>query len=432
MAEAEPSTQLEPVTVLAGAALLLSVFPVVAVGFSTRQGPYAVQTYLFWSDLPLIALGLVSLPALARRLLARRLDIVTSLVVLVTALTVAWAVHPSIRGFLQVLRFLGVAGAVLAVDRGGRPSRLFLGGLLAVVTTLEAVIAVAQMLSGGPVGLRSLGEQARPLLPIGGADAPFGTLVHPYVLAGLAVVTIAVLVAVALHDRGRARAVAVAVAAAGVIVGVTYSRMALLALLALLVPLVLATRSRATRPAALVVGAALLLGAGLAGLAASDGWVGRAEEAATGTNLSRGRSELAAQAVAVIRAHPLAGVGTGRYVTAVEEDPDLARRSVRVLQPVHGVPLLLVAEGGVLVAAALVLLVVALGRAALRGGVAAWALLLAYLPFLVLDHFPVTFPQGLVITAVWLAALQALTGADAADDDETSAAAPVRARASAE
>lgn len=421
------NVELEPATVLAAVAMVLAAFPVVALGFSNRRGPYVVQTYLFWSDLPLMALGLLCLPALVRTAWARRLDVVTAVVVLVGALTVAWAAHPSLRGFLQVLRLLGVAGAVLTAQRGSRTSRLVLGASFALFTLFEVLVAALQRATGGPVGLRSLGEPRDPLLLIGGAEAPSGTLVHPYLLAGLAIIAMAVLAAVALKVPRLHRACALGAAVAGIAVGITYSRMALLALAGILVPLLFALRSRSTRAAVLAVAAAVVIGTGVTALVASDGWVGRAEEAATGENLTRGRGELATQAIAVIRSSPLIGVGTGRYVLAVEEDPDLARRSVRVLQPVHGVPLLLTAEGGILTAGALVLLAVALVQAARRGGAAAWIVLLAYVPFLLLDHFPVTFPQGMVMTAVWLVTLALLAKGDPDPERDEVVAEPARA-----
>ena len=411
MADSAGRDRPDPGVVLAAAALVLSAFPVVAVGFGDRPGPYLVQTYLFWSDLPLLALGVLCLPELTRRLIARRLDVVTAAGVLVAALAVAWAVHPSLRGGLQVLRFLGVAGAVVATLRGGPSGRRLLAGALACFTAAQVVLAVAQRAGGGPVGLAAFGEQEDPLVAIGGARAPQGTLVHPYLLAGLGIVTIAALAAAALHLPSRARVCAVAAGVAGVAVGLTYSRAALVALVGLVVSLALAIRRRGTRAAAVAVLASVVIGFGVTAAIASDGWVGRAEEAAAGSNLTRGRSELAEQAVSLLRRHPLVGVGTGRYVLAVEEDEAVAGLSTRVLQPVHAVPLLLVAEGGVLVALALALVAVALVRAARRGGAGGWALLLGYTPFLLLDHFPATFPQGLAITAAWLAAIAAAESA---------------------
>jgi len=392
--------------VLAAAALVLSAFPVVAAGFSDRPGPYIVQTYLFWSDLPLIAVGLLRLPDLARRVLARRLDIGTALVVLVAALTVAWAAHPSLRGALQVLRFLGVAGAVVSTARGGPNVRRLLVGALAGFTAVQVVLATMQRTTGGPVGLQSIGEQSEPLVTIGGSGAPQGTMIHPYLLAGLAMVTIGVLAAVALRLPHRARACASLAGVAGVAIGLTYSRAAVVALAGLVAAILFAVRSRPTRRAALTVLAAVLIGSGATALVAGDGWIGRAQESSIGSNLTSGRGELADQALAIIRRHPLIGVGTGRYVLAVEEDVAVADRSTRLLQPVHAVPLLLLAEGGVVAAAAVGLLALALVRTALRAGPAGWALLVGYAPFLLLDHFPVTFPQGLVITAAWLTALE--------------------------
>ena len=406
----ERSDDVEPGTLLAAAALVLSAFPVVAAGFSDRPGPYMVQTYLFWGDLPLMALGLLRLPDLVRRVLARRLDLVTAGVALVAALTVAWAFSPTLRGGLQVLRFLGVAAAVLEVGRASVTGRRLLAGTLAAFTAVQVVVALVQRITGGPVGLGSLGELADPLVPIGGADAPQGTLIHPYLLAGLAMVTIAVVGAIALRQPGRTTTCAGAAAVAAVAIGITYSRTALLAFVGVVIVLLAGVASQRTRGTAVAVLLAVIVGGGATALLASDGWVGRAQEASTGTNVTRGRGELAGQAFTLIRHHPLVGVGTGRYVLAVEEDEEVAGRSTRDLQPVHAVPLLLVAEGGLAAAAALVLLAVLLVRAAVRAGLAGWLLLLAYLPFLLLDHFPSTFPQGLVMTAAWLGALHVLTG----------------------
>ena len=407
-------------SVLAAAALILSAFPVVALGFSDRPGPYFVQTYLFWSDLPLIALGLLRLPALGRWLLARRLDVVTAAIGLVGALTVAWAFHPTLRGGLQVLRFLGVAAAVLTAGRASPTGRRLLVGTLAGFTVFQVVIALVQRVRGGPAGLGALGELSDPLVAIGGAEAPQGTLIHPYLLAGLAMVTIAVLGAVALRQPTRRTACAAVAGVAAVAVGITYSRTGLLAAVAAMAVLAVGVISPRTRRPALALLVAVVVGSGATAALASDGWVGRAKETSTGTNVTRGRGELAEQAVAVIRRHPLVGVGTGRYVLAVEEDEEVAGRSTRELQPVHVVPLLLVAEAGLLAAAALVLLAIALARAAMRGGLGGWLLLVAYAPFLLLDHFPVTFPQGLAMTAAWLGALHVLAGerrpAKAADE----------------
>jgi hypothetical protein len=408
VAETAERPDVELGSVLAAAALILSAFPVVAIGFSDRPGPYFVQTYLFWSDLPLIALGLLRLPALGRWLLARRLDVVTAAIGLVGALTVAWAFHPSLRGGLQVMRFLGVAAAVLSVGRAGLTGRRLLVGTLAGFTVVQVGVALLQRLKGGPVGLGALGELSDPLVAIGGAEAPQGTLIHPYLLAGLAMVTIAALGAVALRQPKRVAACAGVAAVAAVAVGITYSRTGLLAVVAAMAVLAAGVASPRTRRPALALLVAVVVGSGATALLASDGWVGRAKEASTGTNVTRGRGELADQAFAVIRSHPLVGVGTGRYVLAVEEDEKVAGRSTRELQPVHAVPLLLIAEGGALATAALILLAMALARTALRGGLGAWLLLVAYTPFLILDHFPVSFPQGLAMTAAWLGALHAL------------------------
>jgi len=134
--------------------------------------------------------------------------------------------------------------------------------------------------------------------------------------------------------------------------------------------------------------------------------------------VSSGRGALLHQARELLQGHLLTGVGPGRYVMALSQQPRLVALSSQSPRPVHVTPFLLVVEAGLLVVPALVLLAVAIGRACRRGGVAAVAVALAMLPFLALDHLAWSYPQGLILTGVWLGVLDLLGHGDGGDEDE--------------
>ena len=83
-------------------------------------------------------------------------------------------------------------------------------------------------------------------------------------------------------------------------------------------------------------------------------------------------------------------------------------RSVGIFKPVHDVPLLVTAEGGLAAGLVIAMLIVGLAWRSLRAGPVALALYVCLVPYLLLDHFDYSFPQGLVITGVWLAVLDGL------------------------
>ncbi len=68
-------------------------------------------------------------------------------------------------------------------------------------------------------------------------------------------------------------------------------------------------------------------------------------------------------------------------------------------------PLLLLVEGGVLVLPALLVIGGALATRTWRAGIAGLSITLAVLPFLLLDHLNWSYPQGLLLTGMWLGAL---------------------------
>ncbi len=103
------------------------------------------------------------------------------------------------------------------------------------------------------------------------------------------------------------------------------------------------------------------------------------------------------------------GVGPGRYVIALTEkygqEPN---PRVGFFKPVHNLPLLAAAEGGVPAGLLMTALLLAAAWRAFAGGRAGLAIYAAYLPFVVLDHFPYSFPMGMILTGVWLGAIELL------------------------
>ena len=156
---------------------------------------------------------------------------------------------------------------------------------------------------------------------------------------------------------------------------------------------------------------AVALGAGVPALCAVHGWWARADQTAaarTADQLTTERAHLVHEALDLVGRHPLVGVGPGQYIPALAarypHEPDAA---LNRLTPVHTVALLAAAEGGVAVGIVVSALLVVLGWRALRAGAVPAAVYLLFLPWWLLDHFPWTATQGVLMAAVWIGALEA-------------------------
>jgi hypothetical protein len=401
---------------LAVLVIALMPFPIVLHGWGNPKLPYDYLTIIFPVDLALAGLLIAGLGPLARRLRSHRLGAgATAWLALALVMTAALLVHPSSRGLHTVFELWAVAvlAATVAETLGGEFAPLVLGALVGL-GVVEAVWSGAQLIIGSGLGLESLGEDARPLLPFSpSVSAPMGSMVHPYILAGLALVASSVAAWRALSaPRPAGWLIAAAVCIAPV--GFTFSRAGLLsaALIAGAFALIVLRRGPRRRRAAAAV-FVLCVGVAIPAAIWNHGWRDRASEttsASTAGQLTTQRTHLIHEAVGLIRAEPATGIGPGQYIPAlqrhlkVEGDAQLAN-----FRPVHNVVLIVGAEGGVpalVVAAALFALV---GWRALRSGPVAIAIYLAYFPFAMLDHFAYSFPQGLVLTGFWLGVLDAIT-----------------------
>lgn len=395
--------------------MALMPLPLVIKGFGDPKLPYEYVTIIFPVDLAFVALLTASAAPLARRIRGGLAGPGTVLwTVLAAVMTLAWLVHPSARGLHTVGELWGtaaLAGTVAEALETGLGSVVL--GALGLVAAVETVWATLQLVTGSSLGLGSFGEDADPFFHFSRTvEAPQGSMVHIYILAGLGLVASGALAWRALSARHPAPwLVGAAVAVAPV--GFTFSRAGLVGFLLLVAGFGGGALSpRPTRARHVAAAVALCVGAAMPAAVWSGGWHNRADQTAaarTGAELTTDRTRLDHEAIDQIRANPVSGVGPGRYVPAlkardaVERDP-----RVRIFKPVHDVPLLAGAEGGLVALGVLVALYALLGWRSLRAGPVAAGLFLAYLPFSLLDHFPYSFPQGLVITALWLGLLDAL------------------------
>ncbi|MBA3653649.1 MAG: O-antigen ligase family protein [Actinobacteria bacterium] len=364
--------------------MVLSCFPRLLADV-TPHAPdqYDFRVLLFPVDFAFVA---VIVLAVFRRRLGR---LPAMAAVVLATLALAWCFHPSLRGGQTLFRWAAVVAIVALVNRRSIP---FLAGGWAV---FESLLAIAQHLHGGPVGLAAVGESALSFLRFGHALAPPGTLVHPYLLAGLGLLGGAVLANEARERRWLLVPAAVAVAP----VGFTYSRTALLA-----VGLLLVCCAIARFPAAVL---ALAVGAGVPALVWHDGWVIRAQMSSSATSpdqFDSARGAMVGQSVDFIKANPLTGVGPGRYVISLK-DKHVSIAATFGPKPVHNLPLLAAAEGGVAAGLAMTALLLMAGYLAVRAGAMATGIYVAFLPFCLLDHFAYTFPQGMVMLGLWLGAI---------------------------
>jgi hypothetical protein len=416
IAAGRPGFAPDAASLAAAVVLVLSATTVVLANIDSRTGRnYQLHTLLIGSDLSLLALTLVAarrLPA-AFRAWRRHACVLAGLAVGVS-LVPAFLVHPSDRGAAALLRWAAGVALGLTVGAARRDGRRLIIGALGFVTLAHVTVALAQRASGGPIGLGSIGEPGG--YAIGGRFAASGLTVHPYVLAAWCVVAGTALLVVGRHRKTAGGLATIAGIAAFGGIGLTMSRAgALAAALALGALAVAAVRSADRAWRGNVMAAGLALGAGV--LVNLSAWLSRAGKTGSVDAISSGRGALLRQAWPLLGDNLLTGVGPGRYVLALLERPELVALSDQTPRPVHVTPLLLVVEGGLLVVPALVLLAIAIGWACCRGG-AAVALTRAMVPFLVLDHLAWSYPQGIVLTGVWLGTLDRLGRKDDDEGDE--------------
>jgi O-antigen ligase len=401
-----PATIERRSTELAQLRELLLIFLVVTV-------PLAMGTVLWFADdgandfnrrvsiSPFdIALALLLVVAVAERRRVsgwRQWTWVTRIAVALAAvLAVALVVHPSPRGFDFAFRVLAGLAVIDAFVRLSRPSRQRVLAAIVIVGAIESVIDMAQSIHGGALGLGPL-EYRGFFYTFGSSTAGHGGFDHPYHLAFFLLVAIG---AAVLGTRAAAQRTPWLVGAAACSAGIatTYSRAALLSLLAFVVLVLVAGGSAGRKRSLRLLAAAVVIGFTFGAVAFGDGWHAKGQ-ASTGAGVDSDRHVRAQEALRLIDTQPIFGVGPGRYTIALDSVEHAQ------LLPAHNIVLHEAAEAGVFAGVLTALLLLALLARSWRGGVETTAVFVLPALFLVLDAYPYVFPTGLAVGALWLGML---------------------------
>lgn len=321
------------------------------------------------------------------------------------ALAVSFAFTPSARGLSMVLRW-GAAAVVFATMTGLSTHRLrrHVAIPMLAMATAQGALAWLQLVTESDAGMGWIGGAAPRV--VNGVARAAGTFAVPYLLAAYALVALGI--GIALRPRPAPRWWLALLAGATVPVALTFSRAALIGLVAGGILLALTARTdRSLRP----VGLALLVGFLVPAALNASGWAARLDDtdAAALSPDNDVRYELIEQAVDLGADNWLVGVGAGRYSMALEDRFVLDERTAH---PVHFAPLLFAVEVGLLLGLA----VAALGVRALvdvvRSGAGARILLVMPLGFVLFDHLNLTHPIGPMLTMVWVGVMASLSTGD--------------------
>jgi O-antigen ligase len=385
--------------VLIALAIVLMPFPLLLAGALSSDG--LERVLLLVNDVPLLILAVVTVPGVVRAIRGRTAGpgLVLALALL-AAFALSFVFQPSLHGVQVLGRAVGllglVAGIVMLPPRFTRPIVV----IVCAVAIGQTFLALAQIGTGGPLGLTLLGETQDPLYARGTALAPRGTMTREYSLLLLGLVAGALACGQAMTDR-RSWLWSIVAAICAIPLGVTFSRDAVAGIAFGAVGWLVHPMGR-LRPAAIALVAFVAAGA-LAGAVEWQGWADRVDQVVVDRpgDSATDRRALARQAVALIADRPITGVGTGRYEVEVVQREGSGTAVGPDWTP-HDVPLWVAAETGLPAAAVVTGLLVVLGLRAWRAGPAARLLFFAIIPFWIFDDLVLTHDQGIVLTGIWL------------------------------
>ena len=354
---------------------------------------YAVGIGL--ADIAMAALIAVTLPdLLARARAGRRHPLVLLAAAGAALLVIAFAVHPSASGVQTLFRVLGATALFVALlevrDRRARNLLIF---ALVTMSLVQTALASAQLAAGDLL----MPFEHPPIRHYGSFIRVSGTFPDSFVLAGFGLV-IAAILAREVMARPRPWMLALFTAVAIAPVGFTFSRAALLGAILLLATLVPgALRGAPGRRLAL---AALVLGLAIPGIITREGWLAREDDSDLANSASN-RILLFQQALPIVTANPLVGVGPGNALDALRRRQAQVPGSVSLLQVPHDVPFLIALDAGVPAGGIATALLAGIGLIALRRGDRAAMVFVALVPYLLLDNYPWTAAAGLPLIALW-------------------------------
>jgi O-Antigen ligase len=401
---------------VSGRELLTDQFVIWAIASSTfflvffgNPGDNRWRRHPFFSLVDIFAVllaGLGALDALRALRAGRRLPstpVARALVVVLGALLVSFAVHPSVMGVATLLHFSAVVTIARQIEQRPQILRPVILTVLSIAS-FEAIIATGQFVADRALGLQFLGEVLDPFFTFGEgstmAKIPAGTMFHPYPLVGLCLLAVAVGAAAVMRNLIKPLLAIFTAGMCGVMVGLSASVTAALTAGALSVVLAVVSgialvKYRAKRPVAAVL-VAFLLGISVAVPAASLGWHFKSERTSQGVETAgNGRIALLRQAGEMFRRWPATGVGPGRYMAERDAHKDIAVIASEP-QPVHNFFALVIVESGVLGALGLLYLALQMFGALRKDWKVALLIMASLSGNLMFDHYLWLFTAGSV------------------------------------
>ncbi|MEA3357477.1 MAG: O-antigen ligase family protein [Patescibacteria group bacterium] len=321
----------------------------------------------------------------------------------------------------RLLLYLYCAVLIFFSDRLWNVWILFLVAILCAC--IQSAIAMLQFYLGRNLGLSVFGESilqvggyatSSVVLPSGVELRGYGTFPHPNVLGGyLASVLLSVyFLLVKVKGLKRILLIGAAVLILGGVL-VTWSRSAWLVIL--LVFMFGLTRKVfgliKQGSAGLKTVKITLMSTGVV-LAVSCGWIWMGQDdlsqaihqrLLSQTSISDvsvvERRNLLERSFSMIKNNPFWGVGVGNFIPELAKDPVYTESGLRLMQPVHNVFVLIIAEAGILGCALVICMAYWLIRAVKKYGLGSFAVpaIAVVLAAGMLDHYLWTLPQGLGI-----------------------------------
>ena len=355
-------------------------------------------------DVVLLAAIVLLAPASMRSLVRHRSNpVVTAVVGLAVAIAVSFVLHPSLKSGFVVFRVIAgvvLVGRFVELDRGEARRAVAVPAM--VVAGLQGVLAFAQLQFDAALGTGGFGG-GDPDTVNGVLRAP-GVLGHPYVLAAYGL--FAVSLAVAYKPEEPTWRWHLGTAGAVVPVALSFGRSVILGFVVMVIALaVVAYRSAVWRPMLAAVVAGFLVPA----LLFAGSWSARIDQTSTGDQVgvpTNVRFQLAEDALTLIGQEWLLGLGPGRYAIELERRLDVDTSNA---YPVHDVPLYLLAELGVVLGAAVLVLLARGTVATVRQGIRGVALVTAPLGLVVFDVLHLVDPIGTIVLLLTLGAAAQLT-----------------------
>ena len=362
------------------------------------QRPSWTEPFLMLIDIPMVLVSIFGLLRLVLR--GRNSSLLSKFGFLYLAgQLISLASTPTPNGLLDFMRLFASLMIVEEIGAMAISSRAKFERLLIALSMAETALVVAHHFVGRALASNLIEAYSSPFSD-DGFRHPEGSFPHWYILAAFALMIGAVAVSGAMRGTLSALWVMAGVAPAGFFalaaVGRNAAAGAIVLAVCLLVALVQIPARRVVFAGALLV---LLISSGLGVYSQRNAWAGRAASA-QGVSAIADRNQKMQQAIELWKTDPIAGVGVGNYMAALEKSP--ARSLDPQFLPVHNYALFVLAESGIVgVIAGVPLLGLLLVRLRKRP-ILPVAPILAIAPFLALDMLFADIPTGMLMLAVAL------------------------------